>query len=356
MAENPGEIKYTEMSAEEFVNHWKGFVNESEGYNPYTFRNIEVKEQIYISSEENLQNIALAKCKINSIWVNKCFSGYISIQENTIVDNLRVDKESRIDGIQIYDSEIKHFYITGAIIGNLIISNTKLHNNLFIEGESILKNTFYVKNKSFLPGIYIKEGVITADIDISDSMVNYLNIEKSKILALRVIDNSICGKIRVRDSSTDNIRVLDSMTDDISLFNLIVKNLVIIQNATVPSLEIGDCENAHEISITNTNISSFNLINRKSINVKFSFTKFENIDLEGSVIPKDTSIQFNDCQVNHLIYSSTQNHGNIYFQNLSPLKKFQSRVKGPAFGNNSYKRDDENKYIFQDKTEQARIL
>lgn len=308
----PQEQPRKEISAEEFINIWRGHISTISKYSSFyvqqedaktTIKNIIVKEPIPISNTK-LNRLILVRCNIEFIQLDSVTLSIIQFEDNSHVSHFYINNNCKIRGL-IFTSESS---ITVLSAFSSIISSIT-----FINAISFTVSILESSCGRFL----IEKSSKARALDFIRSEIDKLYIDKSEV-----------GVISIEDTLSQVIRL-----DMSRVFKLDINGLKDGSNVT---------------TISNSYIDSF----KSNINVNY------NIHIKGSSVVND--LYFNESTssniVNYYIYDTNVNtidisefinKGDFILNNVNPNKKLK-RYKFYSLGKKDFPTFDNNNFSYEE--------
>ncbi len=287
-----------------------------------------------------------------------------------------------VEGLNIDNSNLEYLYIENSSIEKLRVDNTKIRNEGIAIKKTLLEG-FFIGGKSSIYRINISDISIVNSFGISDSIVNYINIDgtviksiqfttvdkldeltfykKSEIKSINIYfslinrflisEESIMEEVVIQKETsinlfqaTDNCKISWITIKKSNIFLFIFYRGISIKyfesdsesnigdfdmlESTIKSLILTNQTNSYNfqnteiglLKLDECKISYINILNGCKIEAYISNCKIDKVDFKQIIILKDTLISFSSCKIYSLIMENFSVIGSLYFRELTPLK------------------------------------
>lgn len=339
-----------EIPYSHFLDIWRGIHRDNPNYKHYynsrndvvRITNTRILGQAQYLHNENLPQLTLISCDIESITVSSSnvkaiiiqdtnIKEKIIIRQNSRVHEIAVSNNSKVHGIQIDTSElcilstsnstvnqinnvsqskIEHLTIDNSQIKYLTSGQKSIFINIHVTFSTI--SHFSLVN-SYIDSLQIWQKCKIDTLNLSDRMaINTVLIDRQIDIVNFTLNSSIVYDLKLSNSSFESIHF-----SEVKLFKVKIENLIKLN-----SLICSDSSYLEHLSITTQRLTS----------AIFKQTTFYILDIIDSQLSKDSFLSISNSQINKLQISNSLFGGTFMLNNISSINKlnrFNEYPQGP---------------------------
>jgi hypothetical protein len=270
---------------------------------------IEDFELRFLNHESNLfPVIRLVNCKLKSVNLNHCTIGTIIISHTSLtslyinlncsIADIYFQDKSACDQLNVRDSKIREIWVK---------ENSRVNGFQFYEsnisklaaGETCKIGSMHFSNNSRCGYLGLSTNIeFPTGFMFQSSFIGYLSLVSAFVSQIFIFPDCVFGKIKL-----NSINFWDGGGE------------IKMDKVIVAEMTIGTMNNLSSFLVQG-HFSEVNFATKKPINILFNSTVVEKINFTNTILPKETTILFNDCITNTILFDSSVNYGNIHFKNL----------------------------------------
>lgn len=338
------------ISASEFIAIWEGKYRRIKGYEHYYtksgtcyFHDTLIEGNIEASDKKELAALKLSSCVIENIKIINCETISLELINTSITQELSivyekinnktyripyiaVSKDSSVGKISFKNCDIELFTIENADIKKLWYDSSEVAHSI-IDNSKIV--SFQIFNNTKIVDIQISQSILEY-IFFTSSYINHISItNNTKINKIRFNDKLIANFIEIKyNSDITELQLLNSHIYNFATSNSSF-NSIITGGSKFYKFELINLIQIYNFVDTNSYFELFKISSQRFTSLLFKESIFYSLDVTDGQIPKDANIIINNSGINQFKISNCLFSGIMRLNSIEPLKKITRFVECP---------------------------